>query len=89
VFQIGNEPYEIGQISAQPVQSPNDQRVAFTQALETAFKMRPAGVFSDRLLFIYFSAFSPLEGIFLQAEILVVGRYASVANPHVPNLIKA
>jgi hypothetical protein len=51
--------------------------------------MRPAGVFSARLLFIYFSAFSPLEGIFLQAEILVVGRYASVANPHVPNLIKA
>ena len=33
VFQVGDESDEIGEVAAQPIESPNNEGVAFTQAL--------------------------------------------------------
>jgi hypothetical protein len=64
-FEIDLPVFQVGEVSAQPIEPPNNQDVAFTQALQAAFKLRSGGVFSAGLLFVYFSALSMFEGVFL------------------------
>jgi hypothetical protein len=89
VFQVGDESDEIGEVAAQPIESPNNEGVAFTQALEAAFQLRPGDVLSAGLFFVYLTASGTLECVSLQIEGLVIRRDAGVADAHVPNLIKA
>jgi hypothetical protein len=73
----------------QPIKPPNYESVAFTQTPKAAFQLRSPRVLSAGLFLIHLTAPGMLEPICLQIEGLVVGRDTSVADAHVPNLIKA
>jgi hypothetical protein len=45
LFKFGDQTDKIGQVPTQPIQSPDDERVAFTHALEAAFELWPARAF--------------------------------------------
>ena len=89
LLQVGDQSDKIGEVAAQPIEPPNHESVALSQALEAAFELRPAGVLSTGLLFVYLSALGVLECVSLQIESLIVRRDTSVADAHVPDLIKA
>ena len=88
LFQLGDQSDKIGEVAAQAIKPPNHEGVAFSQAFEAAFKLRPAGVLPAGLLFVYLSALGVLKCVSLQIEDLIIRRDAGVANAHVPNLIK-
>jgi hypothetical protein len=52
LFEFRDEPYQIGQISSEPVQPPDNECVAFSQTLEAAFQLWSVYTLSARLFFI-------------------------------------
>jgi len=88
LFEFGNKPDKIGQVSSKPVESPHDKGVALTKALETSFELWPASIFPAGLFFIDLPTFGALQGVLLKVKGLVFGRDSSVADAHVPNLSK-
>jgi hypothetical protein len=62
-FHVGDEAYEIGQVPAEPVQPPHDERVSCAEALEAGFKLRSGDVLSRRLFFVDLPALGSLEGV--------------------------
>ena len=56
LLQVGDQSDKVSEIAAQAIKPPNHEGIAFSQALEAAFKLRPAGVLSTGLLFVYLSA---------------------------------
>jgi len=85
LIQFRNESYQVGQISSEPVQSPDNERIAFSQTLETAFQLWPICALSAGLFFINLSTCCAFQCVLLQVESLVVGGNASIANAHVSN----
>lgn len=64
-FELCDQADEIGQVAPEPVQSPDDECVAFTQTLEAAFQLRPADVLAASLFFVNLVAFGVFEGVLL------------------------
>jgi len=78
LFEFRDEPYQIGQISSEPVQPPDNECVAFSQTLKAAFQLWPVSTLSAGLFFIDLPTFGALECVLLQVESLVVGGDASI-----------
>jgi hypothetical protein len=83
LFEFRDEADHVGQVSPQPVQTPDDECVPFAKALETGFELWAADMFSGCVLFVDLPASCSFERIALQVQGLVFGRDAGVADAHV------
>ena len=81
LFEFRDELYQIGQISSEPVQPPDNECVTFSQTLEAAFQLWPFCTLSTGLFFIDLPTFGALQCVLLQVESLVVVGDASIPVP--------